>query len=75
MSRRAAIWGAAVLTVAFALLFSMVLLQPVLGSNGDTNNDGVITVDSISDVPGATDGWEDDDDDDDHDDEHEDDDD
>lgn len=61
MSQRTAIWGAAALSLIFALLLSAVLLQPVLGSDGDNNGDGVVTVDSWSEMAGDE-GYDDDDD-------------
>jgi hypothetical protein len=63
-----AIWGAAALSVVFVLLLSAVLLQPVLGSEGD-NNDGVITTNSLYDPQNYDNEWYGDDD---HDDEYED---
>ena len=79
MSQRAAIWGAAALSLIFALLLSAVLLQPAFGSDSNDNSDGVVTVDSWSEMAGddGYDGYDDDDDryeDDEHD-EHDDDDD
>jgi hypothetical protein len=78
MSQRAAIWGAAALSLIFALLLSAVLFQPVFGSDGDDSGDGVVTVDSWSEMTGGDGTYDDDDDDryEDHDDdEHDDDDD
>ena len=78
MSQRAAIWGVAALSLMFALLLSAVLLQPAFGSDGDDSGDGVVTVDSWSEMTGD-DGYDNDDDDDDryedheHEDEHDDD--
>ena len=73
MSQRAAIWGAAALSLIFALLLSAVLLQPAFGSDGNDNSDGVVTVDSWSEMAGD-DGYDNDDDDDDRYEDHEDDD-
>lgn len=57
MSRRAAIWGAAALSLVLVLLLSAMLFQPALGSDGNSSSDGVITVDSSSDLPGDDDTW------------------
>jgi len=47
----------------FALLLSAVLLQPAFGSDGDNSGDGVVTVDSWSEMAGDDSNYDDDDDD------------
>jgi hypothetical protein len=60
MSRRAAIWGAAALSLIFVLLLSAVLLQPALGSDGGADRDGVINADQWSEMTGGdANGWDD----------------
>jgi hypothetical protein len=71
MSRRVAIWSAAALSLIFVLLLSTVLLNPVLGSEGDNDNDGVVTTNSLYDPQNYAGEWDDDDEHgDDHDDDH-----
>jgi hypothetical protein len=75
MSRRAASWSAAALSIVFALLLGAVLLQPALGEEDDNDTAGSGDIVVAGDRDWDDDEHEDDEHEDDHDEDEEDDDD